>query len=396
MSGALERTAFPGVRRDEHRFDGPGGTLVHGTVAQAIAGYLAGPSVANDHGAFPQSAQSDAVAEQAADAFRRLVRGPAGDVLFGHNMTQLTTTFVRAISGGLRSGDEIVCTALDHEANVYPWRAAAAACGAAVRTAPVDADGVLRTNAVTDLIGPRTRWVAITAASNALGTVPDLAPVVAAAHAVGARVYVDGVQAIAHLPFDVSAVGCDALVTSPYKWYGPHCGALWLAPGLAEEARLPEQVPSAGSQSPGRLSLGTTNFESLVGLAAAAEVLLAADRTAVARREGALLAAAAEQLAAIPSVRLFGPPVAPPSGPATDVPRVPVLALRVRDRPAQQVAAALAARGVSVWDGSFYASAAVAAVSPDEPDLVRVGIAAYTDEVDVEALVAGVRAIAAA
>ncbi|GAB3467292.1 aminotransferase class V-fold PLP-dependent enzyme [Actinophytocola sediminis] len=366
---------FPGLRTGVSRFDGPGGTLVHAAVGQAIAAYLGSEHVANDHGAFPASRYSDRIVEWAAGRVRDLLGAPGGQVLFGANMTVLTTMVIRALAPTIGPGDEIVCTELDHEANVLPWRAMAAARGAVVRTARLGRDGVLPAAAVTDLIGPRTAWVAVTAASNALGSVPDLPAITSAAHAAGARVFVDGVQAVAHLPVDVAGWGADAFVTSAYKWYGPHLGALWLTDEVAEPLRLVEQVPSAGDDLPGRLDLGTTNFEAVLGTGVAAAVLRGWDRAAVARAEATLAATLRSGLDALPGVRVLGPGAG-----------VPVVSFQVEHRSADEVADRLAERGVSVWHGSFYATPALRAVSPADPSAVRAGIASYTTESDVHAL----------
>lgn len=386
LAGRPLPAQFPGLRGGERRFDGPGGTLVHGAVRDAVSAYLGSSLVANDHGGFPASDFSDRLVDWATDRVRTLLGTRAGRVVFGANMTTLTTMFTRALADTLRPGDDIVCTELDHEANIVPWQALARARGARVRLARLPASGVLPTAAVTDLLGPATRWVAVTAASNALGTVPDLPAVVAAAHAVGARVFVDGVQAVAHRPVNLDDLGADAFVTSAYKWYGPHCAALWLSETLTEELRLPEQVPSADTTLPGRLQLGTTGFEAVLGTGVAAEILLHWDRDLLQERERKLTGLLLDGLAAIRGVRLLGP------GAGDD--RVPVVSFQLAGRTAAEVAAALAAVGVCVWHGAFYASAALRAVAPDAPEAVRAGIARYTTEDDVTALCRAVATVA--
>ena len=172
---------FPGLRPGLHRFDGPGGTLVHGAVRDAMAEYLGSEHVANDHGAFGPSRRSTALVDSSADAVRSLLGATGGHVLFGANMTSLTTMFVRAVAHTIGPGDEIVCTELDHEANFAPWRDLCARNGATLRVARIEPDGTLPLEAMRKVITPRTRWVAVTAASNALGTVPDLGGIVTAA-----------------------------------------------------------------------------------------------------------------------------------------------------------------------------------------------------------------------
>lgn len=369
---------FPGLRAGSHRFDSPGGTLTHAAVRDALAGYLGSEHVANDHGAFAASRVSDGLVAWATDQVRALLGARAGHIVFGPNMTTLTAMFTRSIASRIGEGDEIVCTELDHEANVVPWVALAKSRGASVRIAPLARPGELPARAVLDLVTPRTRWVAVTAASNALGAVTDLPAIIEAAHAVGARVYMDGVQAVAHLPIDIAALGCDAFVASAYKWYGPHAGVLWLADAVAADARLAEQVPSAGDDLPGRLDLGTTNFEAVLGTGVAARVLLEWDRAEIAAREAKLADLLLGLLSANPAVRLFGP--------SLGTPRVPVVTFQVDGLPAETVARRLAEADISVWHGTFYADAALRALSPDEPDAVRAGIACYTTEDDVLAL----------
>lgn len=376
---------FPGLRAGSARFDGPGGTLTHVAVRDAISAYLGSEHVANDHGGFPASQYSTRVAEWAADRFRTLIAADGGEVVFGANMTTLTSVFLQGLAEHIGPGDELVVTELDHEANVAPWRALAAAHGATVRVARMTDGGALPVRAVEEQLSARTRWVAVTAASNALGTTPDLPGICAAAHAVGARVYVDGVQIVAHRPVEVSAWGCDAFVTSPYKWYGPHCGALWLSDSLAGEVRIPGQVPSAGDSPGERLALGTTNFEALLGTGVAAEVLMGWDRKECAEQETALTAQLVGGLAANPRVTLLGP--------HAGADRAGVVTFQVADHPAEAVADHLARSGVSVWHGTFYASSAMRAVSPHEPDAVRAGISRYTTDEDVARLVDAVAAL---
>lgn len=378
---------FPGWRAGSHRFDGPGGTLVHAAVRDAMAAYLGGPDVANDHGAFPASHESDALVAGACQRLRDLFGARDGSFVFGQGMTTLTTTFVRSLMPMLGARDELVITELDHEADRAPWQALAAARGLTVREAPMSPAGLLPTEAVLDQISARTKWVAVTAASNALGTVPDLAAIIEGAHRAGARVFVDAVQAVAHQRIDVAALGCDAFVTAAYKWYGPHCGVLWLSDEVADGVHLPEQVPSANTLPPGHLSLGTTNFEAVLGTGVAAELLTRWDRDEVAGAERQLMAQLLAGLGAIPGVRVLGP------GPSAR--RSPVVTFQIRGLSAEQAATLLGRRGISVWHGTFYAGSAMRAVSPEDPEAVRAGIAAYTTEADIQILLDAVASLAA-
>ncbi|NYI95207.1 cysteine desulfurase family protein (TIGR01976 family) [Streptomonospora nanhaiensis] len=375
---------FPGRRPGQARFDGPAGTLVHAAVADAVAGYLAGPAVSNDGGAYPAGRHSDALAAWARAAVRRLLGAPGGHVVFGPNMTTLTALFVRAAAEHVRPGDEIVCTELDHEANVAPWRAMARRRGAVVRTARLE-EGALPASAVADVLSARTRWVAVSAASNALGATPDLAAVCAAAHRVGARVFVDAVQAVPHRAVDAAAWGADAVVASAYKFYGPHAGVLWIADEAAEPLRLAEQPSSAGDDLPGRLEPGTLAFEQLLGTAVAAEVLLGWDRAAVAEREAALARDLAQVLEAAPGVRRLTP--------GGD--RVPVEVFFLPGMPAAEAAEAFAERGVSLTHGRFYAPGPLGAVAPGLPAALRAGVACYTTGEDVAAFAGALKEVAA-
>jgi selenocysteine lyase/cysteine desulfurase len=378
------REQFPGLDPTWHRFDGPAGTLVHAAVRDAIADYLGSGDVANDHGAFAASRRSEEIVDWAAGRIHALLGAPTGCLVFGPNMTTLTTMFVRSVGASLRPGDEIVCTELDHEANRAPWFAVGEATGARVREARMTPSGGLPSSEVLAQLGPRTRWVAVTAASNALGVTPDLPAIVAGAHAVGARVVVDGVQAVAHHPIDLAAIGCDAFVTASYKWYGPHAGVLWLSDEVAATASLPEQVPSAASDLPDRLQLGTTNFEAVLGAGVAADVLARTDRRVTLARERELLTTLLARLRAEPAVRILGP---------GDAAGSPLVTFQVEGMTAEEVATRLAARRVAVTHGSFYASAALRAVAPERPEAVRAGIAWYTDETDVRALADAVAAL---
>ncbi|MDA0565651.1 aminotransferase class V-fold PLP-dependent enzyme [Streptomonospora sp. S1-112] len=376
---------FPGRRAGQARFDGPAGTLVHAAVADAVAGYLAGPMVSNDGGAYPAGRHSDALADWARAAVRRLLGAPGGHVVFGPNMTTLTALFVRAAGEHVRPGDEIVCTELDHEANVAPWRAMARRRGATVRTARL-VEGTLPADAVAEVLTGRTRWVAVSAASNALGSAPDVAAICAAAHRVGARVYVDAVQAVPHRPVDAAAWGADAVVASAYKFYGPHAGVLWIGDEAAEPLRLAEQPAPAGDDLPGRLELGTLAFEQLLGTAVAAEVLLGWDRAAVAEREAALAGELAQVLETAPGVRR----VSPAGGD-----RVPVEVFYLPGVPAAEAAEAFAARGVSLTHGRFYAPGPMAAAAPGLPAALRAGVAGYTTGEDVAAFAGALKEVAA-
>lgn len=394
---------FPGLRPGLHRFDAPGGTLTHGAVCRAMSAYLGSEHVANDHGAFPASRYSDALVDWSASRLRALLGAGSGQVVFGPNMTTLTALFLRSRAADLGPGDEVVCTELNHEANIRPWAAWARARGATLRMARISPSGELSVPELAGLVTGRTRWIAVTAASNALGTLCDIPAVTELARAVGARVFVDAVQAVPHRRVEVGRWGCDALVTSAYKWYGPHCGALWLTDETAAAAHLPEQADSAGTGLPGRLQLGTTGFEAVLGTGVAAEVLLGWRHFGATAHPGTAgdipagdVPAGEEELAGRLLKALEANPAVRVLGPGSGVPRVPVICFQVTGVPARAVAERLARAGIAVWHGTFYSAPALRALSPADPDAVRAGIAAYTTHEDITALIDAVDSLTGA
>ena len=225
-------------------------------------------------GSFAAADACDALLERARRTVATLLGGQPAGIVFGANMTTLTLAFSRAVAATLRPGDRVVGTRLDHDANVTPWRLACDQAGAEQVLAPFDpATGLLDPADVIALIDERTRWVTLPGASNLIGTVPDLAPIVAAAHDAGARVFVDAVHLAPHKPIDVAALGCDVLACSPYKWYGPHAGVLCADPALLDE--LPNaKVRPAADRGPRKWESGTPSFESIAAVDAAAQFLL--------------------------------------------------------------------------------------------------------------------------
>jgi cysteine desulfurase family protein (TIGR01976 family) len=299
-------------------------------------------------------------------------------------MTTLNLSLSRAVGRTLRPGDEIVCTRLDHDANVAPWLIEAERSGATVRFAEPDPDTLeLPAANVAAVLSERTRWVAVTAASNAVGTVPDLHGIVEAAHAAGARISVDAVHHAPHRPLDVGALGCDALLCSPYKWFGPHAGLLWARPELLAELQ-PDKVRPSSDAGPERWETGTPAFETLAGVRAAAQYLLDLDWAAVRAHEDELLAAMLDGLRAIDGVTLHGD--------AAD--RTPTVLFSVAGRTPLEVAEALAERRVAVWDGNNYALELSTLLGLEPDGAVRAGTVHYNDAGDVDRLLDGVRAIA--
>ncbi|NBO32832.1 MAG: aminotransferase class V-fold PLP-dependent enzyme, partial [Actinobacteria bacterium] len=235
-------TRFPGANGEWARFDGPAGTQMVDVAIRAASEWSAGGNNANTHGAFAQAHATDALLERARVVVGQLLDADPRGVCFGANMTTMTFALTRAIARTLQPGDRVVGTQLDHDANVSPWRIACEESGAEHVLAPFSIpDGRLDMKALTDLITPNTKWVAVTGASNLIGTMPDLRAVIALARHVGARVFVDAVHLVPHMPVSVRQLGCDVLATSPYKWYGPHAGVMCIEPNLLN-ALLKEMV----------------------------------------------------------------------------------------------------------------------------------------------------------
>jgi cysteine desulfurase family protein (TIGR01976 family) len=376
------RDRFPGVRRDVARFDGPAGTLMVDTAIEAMREHLSNGDSANLGGAFDASKRTQHLVDRARDTVAELLGATPGHVVFGANMTTLTFAFTRTVARALGPGDEIVCTTLDHDADVTPWVMAAADRGAKVVFADVDtATGRLPAEAVTAKLTDRTRWVAVTGASNLLGTIPDVAAITKAAHDAGARVFVDAVHLAPHRRIDVVGLGCDALVTSPYKWYGPHAGVLAVDPQLLAELE-PYKVRPASDAGPQRLETGTPSFEAIAATEAAARFLL--DHfDAIAEHERATFATLLEGLHADERVTVHGPQD------LTD--RTPTVLFSVGGIAAVEVAEHLARHGVAVWPGHSYAVEVARAMRLDG---VRAGVVAYVDEQDVHRLLESLATVA--
>ncbi len=395
------RSHFPALER-RHRgqpvayFDGPGGTQVPRSVVAAVSDYLLHHN-ANCHWAYPTSIETDTTVLTAREALADLVGGRPTEIAFGPNMTTLTFHLGRALGRGWGAGDQIVVTELDHHANVDPWRAVARERGLEIRTVPFDADsGQLDMDALERALSSRTRLVAVGAASNALGTINDVAGVVGLAQRVGARVFVDAVHSAPHVLTDVAALGCDFLACSAYKFYGPHVGALWGRQTLLEGLDVPKLEP-APEEAPFRLETGTQSHEGIAGAAAAVDFLaslapgperrirLARALEGLHERGQRLLELLWSGLGALSGVRLYGPP--------PGVARTPTVSFAVDGHVADDVARALAARGVFVSHGNFYALTVARRLGHAEDGLVRAGCACYTTAAEVDRLVEGVAAL---
>jgi cysteine desulfurase family protein (TIGR01976 family) len=380
----MHRERFPGLADGWARLDGPAGTQMVDDAIEAMAAWMRSGDAANHGGAFQAAERTDALVAGARASAAALLGAPsAEDIVFGPSMTALTMHFAAAVGRSLRPGDEIVCTRLDHDANVTPWVIAAGRAGAHVRFADPEPETLeLPAGAVEAVLSARTRWVAVTAASNAVGTIPDLPGIVAAAHSAGARVWIDAVHAAPHRVIDVAALGADAVVCSAYKWFGPHIGVLWARPELLSSLQ-PDKLRPSPDTVPDRWELGTLPFESLAGVRAAADFVAGLDREAVRAHEGRLLARMAEGLGAIDGVTLHGA--------ARD--RTSTVMFSVAGRSSHEVAVALARAEVAVWHGNYYALELSRWLGLEPDGAIRAGCVAYNEAEDVERLLEAVAAL---
>jgi cysteine desulfurase family protein (TIGR01976 family) len=397
------RSRFPALERRHNGlpvayFDGPGGTQVPREVVAAMSDYLFHHN-ANTHWVYPTSVETDAVIAAARQAAADLLGGAPDEVAFGQNMTTLTFHLARALGRSWGAGDEVVVTELDHHANQAPWDALARERGITVRRVRVDAErGVVDWEALARTIGPQTRLLAIGAASNALGTITDVAAAARLAKGVGALVFVDAVHYAPHALVDVALLGCDFLACSAYKFYGPHLGILWGKRALIDGLDVPKLLP-APDTAPERLETGTQSHESMAGARAAIEFMAAMGGRSGARRERLAAYYAAVEgrsrrllrrmhvaLSAIPGVRVYGPPA--------EAPRTPTVAFTVEGLPSAEVSRQLAERAVFVSNGDFYATTVVERLGRAADGLVRAGCACYTTDEEVERLIEGVAELA--
>ncbi len=398
------REQFPALAREVAGrpavfVDGPGGTQVPMAVIDAIAGHLSGGS-ANLGGPFVTSAETGDVVEAARGAVADLFGAPSPrEIVFGQNMTSLTFAMSRALGRGWGPDDEIVVTSLDHDANVSPWREAANEAGALVRTAEFDPDtGRLDPAAFDAVLTDRTRLVAVTHASNAIGSIVDVAGVVERAHRAGALVYVDAVHYAPHGVIDVEAIGCDFLVASAYKFFGPHAGALYGRLELLESVDAIKVGP-APVHAPGKWETGTQSFESMAGIGAAVGYIESLgggasrrqrlrDAMAVVRTyESALGRRFIEGIGAVDGVQIHG--IQSMEG------RTPTFAVSVDSRLPADVAASLGDQGIFVWHGDYYAPSVMDRLGvAAEGGLVRIGFVHYNTAEEVDRVVAALAALA--
>ncbi len=389
---AALRREFPSLESGIAHFDGPGGTQTPAVVGAAIAHTLTGPL--SNRGT---SIASERNAEDAVQAFREAIADLLGadprGVVYGRSATQLTYDISRALAKSWSEGDEIVVTQLDHDCNVRPWIQAAEARGAVVRWLRMDPDTAeLDLADLDEVVNDRTRLVAVTAASNLLGTIPPVAAIAARAHEVGALVYVDGVHFTAHASVDVAALGADFFVCSPYKFFGPHCAALVADPELLESLSPDKLLPSTDAV-PERFELGTLPYEIMAGVTAAVDFIAGLAPVARTRRER--LTAAnhlidAHELALRRHIEGglagFGDRVVVHSRAAD---RTPTLFFTFPAHDAAEASRFLAERGILAPAGSFYAYEPFRALGLPVDTGMRVGLAPYSERADVDRLLDG-------
>jgi cysteine desulfurase family protein (TIGR01976 family) len=376
----MNRDRFPALREGWARLDGPAGSQIVDSAIEAMADWARSGSQANHGGAFKQAHETDELVSSTRTAVATLLGGSPEGVVFGPSFTALTMRFAATVVRELSPGDEIVCTRLDHDSNVRPWVIAAERAGVTVRFAePVEGTLELPVSAVEAALSERTKWVAVTAASNAVGTVPELEAIVAAAHAVGALVYVDAVHATPHRRHDLAALGADVIGCSAYKWFGPHVAVLCGRPEVLD-AYHPDKLNPSPDESPDRWELGTLPFEALAGVRAAAEYMLELDFEAVHAHEQSLLNSALEGLGAMDHVTLYG----------AAANRAPTLMFTVAGHHPTDVAKFLNDREIAVWDGNYYAWELEQVLGLAPHGGIRAGFLHYNDAADAERLLAAV------
>lgn len=357
--------------------DAPGGTQVPQRVIAAMAGYLEAGNT-NAHGRFARSRETDALCARVREQVATFVGGASEGIVFGPNMTTLTYHFADALGRELGAGDRIVCTRLDHDANVSPWLAIAERTGAVIDWLDIADDGTLDLSTLH--VGPATKLIAFPGASNALGTIVDPAPLVDAARSVGAVTFMDAVHAAPHVPIAQREAGVDVVVCSPYKFFGPHAGILSADPQLL--ARLtPARVRPAPDTGPERWQTGTAAFEVIAGVGAALDHIDDIGLPAIVAHERALSRRFLDGLTTLRHVQLHG--VTVPDG------RTPTFAVTVDGHTPEAVAIHMADVGIAVWSGHYYAIEPMRALGLlDAGGAVRIGFVHYHGPDDVDRVLA--------
>ncbi len=390
------RAQFPALAHGTAHFDGPGGSQVPLVVARAVAETMTA-GLANRGDVTEAERRAESVTRGARQSMADLLGADPRGIVFGRSMTQLTFDLARTLARTWGPGDEVVVTRLDHDANIRPWVIAAERVGATVRWLGFDPESAELDDLET-VLSTHTRLVAVTAASNLFGTRPDVATITGQAHEVGALVYVDGVHLVPHAPVELADLGADFLACSPYKFFGPHLGAVAASPRLLETLSPDKLLPSSDAV-PERFELGTLPYELLAGVSAAVDFLADLASTAPQRRarvlesmavleehEDVLLERLLDGLRGLPGVRLHGRPAR----------RTPTALFSVAGRTGREVHTGLAALDVNAPASHFYALEASRHAGLGEDGAVRAGIAPYTSTDDVDRLVEGVSSLAGA
>jgi cysteine desulfurase family protein (TIGR01976 family) len=382
------RAHFPSLDSGIAHFDGPGGTQTPRVVGEAIARTLTGPLSNRFEGGLSEQNAEDAVASFRS-AYADLLGADPRGVVYGRSATQLTYDLARAIAKTWRPGDEVVVTRLDHDANVSPWLQAAAAAGAEIRWLDFDPE-TAELDELDLVVTDRTRLVAVTAASNLLGTKPAVRLLADVAHAVGALVYVDGVHYAAHHLPDLTAMGADLLVCSPYKFFGPHCAVLAASPDLLESLH-PDKLAPSTEVVPERFELGTLPFEVMAGATAAVDFIASATPGKGSRRERLARSFEAfdeheQRLRAVAEQGLLDLGATVHSRARR---RTPTLLATFSGKRSIDAYRFLLAKDVLAPADFFYAHQAQLRLALDDRHALRMGIAPYTTDDDVARLLDG-------
>jgi len=399
------RRDFPSLQRQWEGktlkfFDGPGGSQVPESVISAVSGYYR-KSNSNSHGLFVTSRETDEVLAQARTAMTDFLGAPGPETIsLGANMTTLNYSLSHALARKFSKGDEILITALDHEANRGPWLGLRE-CGFTVREIPLDAECRLDYEALEKMMSPRTRLVAVGWASNALGIVNDIARIRDLTRKAGSLMLVDAVHYAPHYAIDVAAADVDFLLCSAYKFYGPHVGILYSRPGLLDSLD-PDRLKTQDQQAPFRIETGTLNHAAITGVTAAVEYLaefgegtsrrekLVSGMDRISKWEFSLGRKFFETLGRIPGIEIYGPDY--PSEPGW---RTPTVGFRHNRSEPAEICEYLGEKGFLLWDGDFYAARVIELLGlADRGGVVRAGMSLYTLEKEVDGLLAAVAELA--
>lgn len=397
------REQFPALKRTYHGknvayFDGPGGSQVVKSAIEAIAGYMERGG-ANLHGSFPSSWETEEIIADAKGAVADFLNVQANEVAFGANMTTLTIAIANALGKQFNEGDEIVVTEMDHRANVDPWLLMAKDRGLKVRWIKVDTDSlVLDLSDLNEVINEKTKLVAVGLASNAVGTVVDIEPIVKRTKEVGAIFAADAVHAAPHIPLDRQQQGIDILLCSAYKFFGPHIGIAAIRENIFKDLEPYKLVP-APNNYPDKMETGTQNHEGIAGIEPAIEFFASFGEGQTRRErilsglenieayENRLAKRLRDGLRALEGVILFEA--------AADVPKTPTIAFQIEGQDPAEVCKIMAEKhSIFIAAGHFYASTLADRLDINKTGgWIRAGLAPYNTEEEVDRLIAGVAAL---